>query len=87
MVIEVARDAERSIIEVRHILTKEQIESVVCPEKVQEGEVEAVKNELLEDYPDYSFCYATKSRKYLDFGEPLGKVMVFVARGIKYFSL
>ena len=87
MVVEIMRDEVCSMIEVRHLKSKDEIEAFnVDPEVVHKAEIDAVKNELLEDYPDYSLNFATRNKDYEPFGR-LGLVMWYVVRGVKYFNL
>ena len=86
MVVEIMRDETISIIEVRHCIPKETIEKfVISPEIFHQAQIEQVKKELKEDYPDYYLNFATRNKDY----EPLGKVglvMWYTARGVKYFE-
>lgn len=86
MVIELVRDNEHSVIEVRHRMLKEEIKAINIPEEeIFKLEIQSVRNELLENYPDYRFVYATKKTNYTK-DKYLGEYMEFVARGVKYFN-
>ena len=85
MVIERVRDEEHSIIDVVHVQLQDFIKAVDLPEEeVHKIEIEEVKKELLENYPDYNFVFASRLKNY-EKHEPLGMVMRYIARGVKYF--
>ena len=85
MVIERVHDAEHSIIEIIHIQTKAEIDSIDVPEEdvFKEG-IKAVKDELLTYFPQYSLVFAAKNREYKE-DKYLGLYMEYVARGVLYF--
>lgn len=85
MVIERVRDEEHSIIDVVHIQLQDFIKAVGLPEEeFHRLEIEEVKKELLENYPDYNLVFASRLKNY-EKHEQVGMVMRYVARGVKYF--